>query len=83
MDFLRKIFPIAFGVQPKETGTLVKSILIHAIGSYVISFVLGFIGGLIGGPVSWLLTLVGTVVGIYGTGGVVLSILKFVNVIKD
>ena len=35
MDFLRKIFPIAFGVVPKETPTLVKSIIIHVLISWL------------------------------------------------
>lgn len=89
MDFLRKIFPMAFGVVPKETGTLVKSIVIHVLigwlGAAVVGFILGFIGSLLNleGVMVALSGLIGTVLGLYGTGGVVLSILKFVNVIKN
>lgn len=89
MDFLRKILPIAFNVVPKESNTLVKSIIIHAIIGYVASGVIGFILGLIGGLLDIgsvmvaLSGLIGTVLGIYGTGGIVVSILKFVGVIKQ
>ena len=89
MDFLRKILPIAFNVVPKESNTLVKSIIIHAIIGYVVSGVLGFILGLIGGLLDIgsvmvaLSGLLGSVLGIYGTGGIVVSILKFVGVIKQ
>ncbi len=89
MDFLRKILPLAFNVVPKESNTLVKSIIIHAIIGYVVSgvigFILGFIGGLldIQGAMIALSGLIGTVLGIYGTGGIVVSILKFVGVIKE
>ncbi len=89
MDFLRKILPLAFNVVPKESNTLVKSIIIHAIIGYVassvIGFILGFIGGLLGIEVVMvaLSGLIGTVLGVYGTGGIVVSILKFVGVIKQ
>ena len=89
MDFLRKIYPIAFGVVPKETPTLVKSIIIHVLiswlGAAVVGFILGLIGSLLGleGVFIALSSLVGGVLGLYGTGGVVVSILKFVNVIKN
>lgn len=89
MDFLRKILPIAFNVVPKESNTLVKSIIIHAIIGYVVSGVLGFILGVIGGLAGIegvmiaLSGLMGTVLGVYGTGGIVVSILKFVGVIKQ
>ena len=89
MDFLRKILPIAFNVVPKENSTLVKSIVIHAIIGYVVSSVIGFILGVIGGLLDIgavmvaLSGLIGSVLGIYGTGGIVVSILKFVGVIKE
>lgn len=89
MDFLRKILPLAFNVVPKESNTLVKSIIIHAIIGYVVSgvigFILGFLGSLLGleGLMIALSGLIGTVLGIYGTGGIVVSILKFVGVIKE
>lgn len=89
MDFLKKILPMAFNVVPKESNTLVKSIIIHALIGYVapsvISFILGFIGGLAGieGVMIALSGLIGTVLGVYGTGGIVVSILKFVGVIKQ
>ena len=89
MDFLRKILPMAFKVVPKETNTLVKSIVIHALIGYVgggiISGVLSALGYLIGieGLMGALAGLIGSVLGIYGTGGIVVSILKFVGVIKE
>ena len=88
MDFLKKILPLAFNVVPKESNTLVKSIIIHALIGYVAPIVVGITLGLIGrvalpGLMSALSTLTGTVLGIYGTGGIVVSVLKFVGVIKE
>ena len=90
MDFLRKIFPIAFGVVPKETPTLVKSIIIHVVIGVawsVVAFILGWILGAVMGNAAKIITIpidiVGYAVSLYSTGGVVLSILKFVNVIKN
>ncbi len=83
MDFLKKLFPLAFGVVPQQSNTLVKSILIHvaiSVGWVIISAILGAICG---SGIAWFTGLVGYVVGLYTTGGIVLSILRYVKVIKN
>ena len=88
MEFLKKLYPRRAKAQEKDT--LVKSIVFYAIGIVavmVISFIIGFVAGLLLGELAWIITgvvgLIGTVVEIYCTGGIVVSILSFLNVIKE
>jgi hypothetical protein len=80
MSILKKLFPFSFTVTEKDT--LVRSILLYAavaVGYFLIGAVLGF---LLGRVAAWLLGLVGTLVGLYATGGIVLSILRYCGIIK-
>ena len=88
MEFLKKLYPRRAKAQEKDT--LVKAIVFYAIGIVavmVISFIIGFVAGLLLGELAWIVTgivgLIGTVVEIYCTGGIVVSILSFLNVIKE
>lgn len=82
MDTLKKFFPFAFAVGTKDTGALVKSILIHLAISLVWAVISGILGAILGNLIGWLLGIVGTVVGLYTTAGIVLAILLYVDVIK-
>lgn len=79
MDMVKKYFPKSFGLE--DVKALVISILIYIVVDVlcgVVCAVLGIIP-LLGGIAAWVL---GTVVGIYTTVGIVLSVLSFLKVIK-
>ena len=75
---LKKIFPHA--MQARSVKGLVIAILIYA----VVSFVAGSIHGLIGGiPLIGLVVgVVGWVLGVYCTVGIIISVLVFLNIVK-
>ena len=79
MDMVKKYFPKSFGLE--DVKALLISILIYIVVDIlcgVVCAVLGIIP-LLGGIAAWV---IGTVVGIYTTVGIVLSILSFLKVIK-
>lgn len=80
MDILKKFWPTAF--KSDEKNNFITAIVVYAIilvVGVVSSFLLGLIP-VVGGLLAWL---VGTVLDLYGTAGIVFSILKFVKVFKD
>lgn len=82
MDILKKIFPLSFLSKQKDTNALVLSAVLYGailVAYYLISAVLGY---MLGTLASWLLGLLGTLVGLYGAGGVVLAVLRYCGVIK-
>ena len=78
MDTLKKIFPFSFG--SKDVAALVIKIIIYVVAGAVIGFLLGVIGKL---PLVGIITgLLGTLVGIYATAGIVIAILDYCKVFK-
>ncbi len=80
MDILKKFWPTAF--KSDEKNNFITAIVVYAIilvVGIVSSFLLGFIP-VVGGLLAWL---IGTVLDLYGTAGIVFSILRFVKVFKD
>ncbi len=80
MDILKKFWPTAF--KSAEKDKFVNAIVLYAIilvvgivSSCVLVFI-PYVGAL-------LAYLVGTVLDLYGTAGIVFSILKYVKVFKD
>ena len=81
MDFLKKLFPLSFK-KSSEVSDLVKRIVIYVVALIVATLAMSLIG-LAGIPVlNILLGLIGWLVDIYCTAGVVLAILVHCNVIK-
>ncbi len=89
MDFLRKLYPSVFKLEKKVVKPFVIQLVIFVVIGIIMSVVSAVVNmlvdgievvGPIVGLVLWLIT---SVVGIYCTGGIVCSILKFVGVIKD
>ena len=86
MDFLRKLFPRAFAATEKDkmVNALIVYIVIAVVGALVgivTGALLQFIPlGNILGPI---LQLLGSVVDVYATGGVVLTLLVYFKVIKE
>lgn len=79
MDMVKKYFPKSFGLE--DVKALLISILIYIVVDIlcgVVCAVLGIIP-LLGGIAA---RVIGTVVGIYTTVGIVLSVLSFLKVIK-
>lgn len=80
MDILKKLFPLSFMSKQNNTNALVLSATLYVavmVAYFLISAVLGY---LLGTLAAWLLGLFGTLVGLYGTGGVVLSVLRYCGV---
>lgn len=82
MDILKKVFPISYVSKRKDTNALVRSALLYA-AVLVVYFLIGAVlGYLFGTLVAWLLGLFGILVGLYGTGGLILSVLIYCGIIK-
>lgn len=72
MELLKKIFPYSFGAKD-ITGLIIK-IIVYIVASAVLGFVVGlipFVGGLIGSLIS-----------LYSTVGLILAILDYLKVLK-
>ena len=72
MDILKKLFPLSFKAK-KGIGGLLVNILIHLVADLVAGLIIGLI------PI---LGLLGGLIGLYFTVGIVLSILDYLKVIK-
>ena len=80
MDMLKKFFPFSYKVRVKNVTDLVVSLLIYIVVGAVAGVVLGFLGGI---PVVGLVfQLIGTVLSLYTTVGIVLAVLVFLDVLK-
>ena len=82
MDILKKIFPFSFLSRKHDSNALVRSILLYTAVLVVYFLASAVLGYVLGRLVSWLLGLVGTLVGLYGTGGVVLSVLRYCGILQ-
>ena len=72
MELLKKVFPYSFGAKD-ITGLIIK-IIVYIVASAVLGFVVGlipFVGGLIGSLIS-----------LYSTVGLILAILDYLKVLK-
>ena len=98
MNFLRKLYSGAFKLEKKVTKPFVIKLVVYAIIYLVVSVIIGGIMGGMGVLAAFteplfidiiayiviaLLGLIEFLFCIYITGGIVVSILKFVGVIKD
>ncbi|MBE6809015.1 MAG: hypothetical protein J6J30_05390 [Clostridia bacterium] len=79
MDTLKKLFPNAF--KATEVNNFIVALIIYAVIDVVCGVIIGLLAKL---PIIGILfSLLGSVIGLYATGGIVLSILVFVKVIKQ
>ncbi len=72
MDTLKKLFPLSFR-EKKGIGGLIVNILIHLLADLVAGLIIGLL------PI---LGILGGLIGLYFTVGIVLSILDYLKVIK-
>ncbi len=78
MDMLEKFFPHAFKVT--EVQSFIITLIIYVLIDIVCGFVIGLLAKL---PiVGVIFSLLGSLVGLYATVGIVLSILVFTKVLK-
>ena len=79
MDTLKKLFPNAF--KATEVNNFIVALIIYAVIDIVCGAIIGLLAKL---PIIGIIfSLLGSVIGLYATGGIVLSILVFVKVIKQ
>lgn len=78
METLKKIFPQAFKVG--DVASLIVTILIYILFDVVAGAIIGLLSKLY--IVGILFSILGTLVGIYATAGIVLAILVFCKVLK-
>ncbi len=81
-DFLKKLFPLSFKCQEKDT--FIKTLVIYIVAAVAIAVAGALLGilpvvGRILGPI---IGIIGYVVDVYATAGVVFAILVFVKVFK-
>lgn len=78
MDVLKKLFPYSFNIQ--DTNNFVIKLIVYVVVGIVAGTVIGLLSAI---PlVGWLFSLVGTLVSLYVTVGLVLTILVFCKVLK-
>ena len=78
MDLLKKFFPHAF--KATELSKLIITLIIYIVIDIVCGFVIGLLAAI---PVIGILfSLLGSLVGLYALGGVILSLLEFLKVLK-
>ena len=79
MDTLKKLFPLSFG-EKKGIVALIINILIHIVGDAIAGLIIGLLSKL---PlIGWAFGLVGGLIALYFTVGIILSILNFLKILK-
>lgn len=78
MENLKKAFPMSFK-EKNDVGALVINILIHLVIGVIATTLLGFLAGI---PIVGIVfTLLSTLIDLYLTAGIILSILNYCKVI--
>ncbi len=81
MDLLKAIWPFPFRLKAKDVTPFVVQLVILIVAGAIIGALIGLLSSI---PVVGLIfKIVGPLVEVYVTVGVVLCFLKFFNVIKD
>lgn len=80
MDTLKKYFPLSFGA--KDIANLVIRIVIYVVIGFVTGLAIGLLNNLHLPLLGVLTSIIGFVVELYTTGGIVLAILSYIKVIK-
>ncbi len=79
MDTLKKLFPISFKYTD-SIANLIIGILIYVVGGAVAGAVVGFLSSI---PVlGFVFGIVGSVLGIYVTAGIVIQVLVYAKILK-
>lgn len=80
MDILRKIWPTPFKIKNGDVTSFVVQLIIFVVVCFVAGVLIGVLKSL---PIiGFAFGIVGSLLGAYSTVGIVLCILKFLNVVK-
>lgn len=89
MDMLKKIWFYSFKVEKKNVSSLVVNIIVWVVAAFLAGVVLWLASALtgwiplVGGLIGLIIGIVGGAVELYSLIGIVLSVLVFVDVLKD
>ena len=80
MEMLQKVFPYSLNVKEKDVASLVVSIIIYLALALVVGIAIWIVGlipilNILGG-------ILGTIVELYCLVGIILAVLKYLNVLK-
>ncbi len=80
MEMLQKVFPYSLNVKEKDVASLVVSIIIYLVLALVVGIAIWIVGlipivNILGG-------ILGTIVELYCLVGIILAVLKYLNVLK-
>ena len=80
MDLLKTLWPTPFKIKPKDVSSLVVQLIVFVLLCVVFSILIGVLAKI---PVlGWIFGIVGGLVDLYSVVGIVLCILKFLDVLK-
>lgn len=80
MDILRKIWPTPFKIQEKNVVSLIIQLVIFLVICAVAGWLIGILAAI---PVLGIIfVLLGSLMEIYSTVGIVLCVLKFLGIVK-
>ncbi len=78
MELLKSLFPVSY--KSKDIAGLIISILIYLVIGAVLGGLLGWLSKM--WLVGWLFGIIGSLVGIYCTAGIVICVLVFLKILK-
>ena len=80
MNFLRSVWPTPFKIEKGKIGSFIIQLVIFVVICAVVGWLMSLLSGIkIVGP---LFSVIGSLMGIYSTVGIVLCFLKFFGVVK-
>lgn len=78
MDILKKLFPLSF--ISKDLKPFIISLVIYVVAEAVCGCVIGFLAAI---PILGIIfSILGSLLGLYALGGIVLSILVFLKIVQ-
>ena len=80
MDFLKKLWPTPFKIKEKDVTSFVIQLIIFIVICAVVGFLIGILSGI---PIIGIIfSILGSLMELYGLVGIVLCVLKFLNLVK-
>ena len=81
MDFLKKFWPLSFK-NNDSVANLVIGVIIYVVINSIAGVLLPVVANFLPLMLAWPFKIVGTLIGIYATAGIVLKFLAYFNVLK-
>jgi len=78
MDLLRKVWPLSFAVEKGDTKNFIIKLVIYAVAAIIFGVIFGLLGQI--QFIGFLFGIVGTVLDLYCTAGIVFCVLHFIGV---